>query len=386
MNYARLEHESSILRNGQVLVTGGRGQGLNTTELYNPQTRKFNQGPNMNLPHYCHKQYTLKSGQVVIVDLNGIEIYDPKTDEFSLFEDKLIYRDDKYNNETLHKFLGVDYQLMDNDNVLVTGGINTMHNGKTVMKTVEIVDTAKRQIYKINDMQKPRAFHSTIKTKNGNIYIIGGIDAGINGNYSYTNDIIKFDSGNNNFSLVGKLNYPVSKPYLYEYKDNILIFANQREKGKENIPMFQEFSLKNKTTLTKNMDINTENDIIARGYFDDIIRLNDEIFIFIQYEPVKYGGTIAGSANYINLFNVENNTLKIHKGVSISKGANNLLLPDDELLMTGGLRHTLIHKLFAGLGLTSTDIWCYGNTKVCPFNMASKFGYVYSKNKKKGWL
>ena len=105
MHYARSGHSAILLKDGRVLIVGGRGGGEGeeaswTTEIYDPKTQTFSLGPKLNFRRYFTSLlYLCEYGKVLIfpstfpyskqnkkeVDLaRTVEVYDPKTNTISL--------------------------------------------------------------------------------------------------------------------------------------------------------------------------------------------------------------------------------------------------------------------------------------------------------------
>ncbi len=105
MHYARSGHSAILLKDGRVLIVGGRGGGEGeeaswTTEIYDPKTQTFSLGPKLNFRRFFTSLlYLCEDGKVLIfpstspyskqnkkvVDLaRTVEVYDPKTNTISL--------------------------------------------------------------------------------------------------------------------------------------------------------------------------------------------------------------------------------------------------------------------------------------------------------------
>ena len=105
MHYARSGHSAILLKDGRVLIVGGRGGGEGeeaswTTEIYDPKTQTFSLGPKLNFRRFFTPLlYLCEDGKVLIfpcdsaqnhqnqkeVDLaRTVEVYDPKTNTISL--------------------------------------------------------------------------------------------------------------------------------------------------------------------------------------------------------------------------------------------------------------------------------------------------------------
>ena len=89
MTTARADHTATLLRTGQVLITGGVGKGfqpLASAELYDPATAEFTSAGNMTTFRSGHTATLLDDGKVLIAggaqNLSA-EIYDPSTGTFT---------------------------------------------------------------------------------------------------------------------------------------------------------------------------------------------------------------------------------------------------------------------------------------------------------------
>ncbi len=95
MHYARVSHTSTLLRDGRVLIAGGRGGSVNAAaELYDPKTKQFIVTGSLLVPRYKHTAGLLPDGRVLIAGgsderdwhglLSSAEIYDPHTGRFTV--------------------------------------------------------------------------------------------------------------------------------------------------------------------------------------------------------------------------------------------------------------------------------------------------------------
>jgi hypothetical protein len=94
MHYARVSHTATLLRDGRVLIVGGRGDRVNAVaELYDPKTGNFTDTGSLATPRYKHTAGLLTDGRVLVAggsderdwsgNLTSAEIYDPKTVRFT---------------------------------------------------------------------------------------------------------------------------------------------------------------------------------------------------------------------------------------------------------------------------------------------------------------
>jgi hypothetical protein len=92
LNTPRLYHTATLLKNGKVLIAGGRGQDgaiASVAELYDPATGQFTPTGALQTPRAGHAATLLTSGKVlfaggVITGTGNAETYDPDTQAFTL--------------------------------------------------------------------------------------------------------------------------------------------------------------------------------------------------------------------------------------------------------------------------------------------------------------
>ncbi len=90
MSIERHHHTASLLPDGRILICGGWNDKdcLQTTEIYDPLTDSFSQGPQMLDTKHSHTATTLLNGNILICDKtyfylkNATEIYDSKKNLF----------------------------------------------------------------------------------------------------------------------------------------------------------------------------------------------------------------------------------------------------------------------------------------------------------------
>jgi len=94
MHSARISHTSILLRDGRVLIAGGRGETVTASaELYDPKTKRFSETGSMLSARYKQTAGLLPDGRVLIAGgsndhdwsgrLSSAEIYDPRTEKFT---------------------------------------------------------------------------------------------------------------------------------------------------------------------------------------------------------------------------------------------------------------------------------------------------------------
>lgn len=94
MHSARISHVAVLLKDGRVLIAGGRGETVTASaELYDPKTKRFTETGSMLTARYKQTAGLLPDGRVLIAGgsddhdwsgrLNSAEIYDPRTGKFT---------------------------------------------------------------------------------------------------------------------------------------------------------------------------------------------------------------------------------------------------------------------------------------------------------------
>src|SRR5688572_1701898 len=163
---ARTDHTATRLPDNRVLVIGGRDQtgSLQSTEIYNPLTTSFLAGPAMMRARSGHTATILANDKILVTggDLFGnAEIYDSVTQSFSLVTGSL---------NTPRKFHSAI--LLQNGQVMIVGGVNAQG---AVLNTAEVFDPASQTFYlPPTDMQTARAFATLKLLSDGKVQIIGG--------------------------------------------------------------------------------------------------------------------------------------------------------------------------------------------------------------------
>ena len=165
----RAAHAATLLETGQVLITGGFGQGDNaytaSAELYDPATGQFVVTDYMAAKRCCHTATRLPDGRVLIAGgfdgsyLSTAELYDPATGQFSPTGSLTTPRMD-------HAAV-----LLDTGQVLLVGGVGT---GWTFLASAELYDPATGVFTPTGSMTAARESHTLTKLRDGRVLITGG--------------------------------------------------------------------------------------------------------------------------------------------------------------------------------------------------------------------
>lgn len=166
MHFPRVAHTATLLRDGRVLVVGGRGDELNAiAEIYDPQTRHFRDTGRLITARYKHTAGLLPDGRVLVAggsderdwsgNLTSAEIYDPKTGKFGAVSS---LRDSRFK-------LPEEAVALASGKVLIAGG----------SKTVEVFDPAtSRFAVASGEISGPWHFMTETKLADGTILLAGG--------------------------------------------------------------------------------------------------------------------------------------------------------------------------------------------------------------------
>lgn len=352
MKYPRAYHQSSVLKDGRIFITGGydgtSDAGTTLTEFYNPKLNKFEKGPQMNLPHLYHKQFTLSTGEVAILDINGIEIYNPSSNKFELMDDKLLTRYNRYLNS-------VNYLLI-NHQILVTGGYECNPLGTSCKKVdyAELVDIKNKKILKIDKLNNVRANHSSILVAPNVAYLFFGSDID-------EDTIERFNLNSKKFEVVDKIHYKLSLPFLICKQNEILIFGGSYLLNKSNLISF--FDIKNEKIYKK---ISTQVKW-TKNIDSKIFNLNNNNILFVNYE--RHNNTIKC---LLTIYNLDTSKIKTIEA-PLPVYSNITQLTNTQFLVTGGESLNIKDS--------SSDAVCLPNSPLlCKEGAPQKNAYIISIN------
>ena len=167
LKQARSEHVAAVLHNGHVLIAGGENgnQDVNSAEEFDPQTERFSPVGNLASARAKAAAVTLQDGTVLIIGgqsagpqgaaLQTSERFDPRTRRF---------HPDATMHEARYKIDG-SVVLLTNGDVLVTGG----------SKRAEMYDAAQKRFMIVRgSLGIDRHFATASLLKDGSVFIAGG--------------------------------------------------------------------------------------------------------------------------------------------------------------------------------------------------------------------
>jgi TonB family protein len=194
---ARQNHTATLLRDGRVLIVGGRGdQPIASAEIYDPSSGTFSPAGNLREARESHTAALLPDGRVLVCggtgaanrDLTSAEIYDPVTRAFT-----------PAGNMTSARTSFHAVALQDG-RVLLLGGVGAAGG------TAEIYDPARATFHATGNMTTPRYGFSASALEGGQVLIAGG-SAGSSGGPAMASAEI-YDPATNSFQLTGPMTGP----------------------------------------------------------------------------------------------------------------------------------------------------------------------------------
>lgn len=178
----RFFHAAASLPDGRVLICGGakgmfpglgpvsaRPEITSSSDIYDPDTRRFEPGPPMAIARMMHTATALPDGRVAVMGGEGtgtVEIYDPDKNAF--------VKSGRLRQPRMHH----QATLLKDGRILVSGGIvPNIRNiyGPRRLDVLEIYDPKTGESTPVADrMTVPRTQHAALRLPDGRVLLIGG--------------------------------------------------------------------------------------------------------------------------------------------------------------------------------------------------------------------
>jgi hypothetical protein len=159
---ARREHTATLLPNGRVLLTGsnpGPDFPVTSSEIYDPVGGTFSLGSAMQVGRFGHTATTLPGGEVVVAGGTTAEIYLPDSPDFQGTDNLSAARADHTST------------LLRNGKVMVAGGTGASGSASNV---VNMFNPATSQFESAGGLYLTRRAHSATLLTNGHVLLVGG--------------------------------------------------------------------------------------------------------------------------------------------------------------------------------------------------------------------
>jgi hypothetical protein len=180
MSAPRFGASPVLLNSGSVLIAGGF-DGTNlpaAAEIYSPANGFTGTGASLNVPRFYSSATLLNSGQVLVAGgltcnlpgcpSNAAEIYDPVANTFTNVTGGLVVP--RFNHTAT---------LLSNGGVLVVGGYSSCGSSCSSEASTELFDPVAGKFSSGQSVATARAGHTATRIANGNVFISGGINAGV---------------------------------------------------------------------------------------------------------------------------------------------------------------------------------------------------------------
>lgn len=274
----------------------------------------------MNFPHAFHKTFLLKDGRVLILGnnlrLNTSEIYDPKTNKFTIL---------KKFNENRPAYNAI---MLDDGRILITGGYSEKSTPQKtlLLKSSLIYDSIKDEIINEGEMHFVRADHSNANLNNGKILIFGGY-SGKTGKDAYVSKAELYNPKSNEFILLkSSPNFVYGKvantSVLSDGRLFIINYLNKNNKAEIFDPKTNKFSVLN-IPLTNDSDE-------FYYYLYKIVPLKNDRIVLFENDKDDFNNIKILDLKTNKLTNVGHMNLKDRGGYEVT------LLKDENILITGG--------------------------------------------------
>ncbi len=175
----REAHSATLLPDGKLLVAGGRNPrsgdasgALKTTELYDPATGRWTEVGTLNTPRFDHTAALLRDGKVLVVGgrnsgglLDSTEIYDPGKRTWTLLSARLV----RPKAKATATLLPVS-SLATSNLLLLTGGEDS--GGAT--RQTELYDPINQKWFSTGSLNQARYDHTATLLLNGSVLVVNG--------------------------------------------------------------------------------------------------------------------------------------------------------------------------------------------------------------------
>lgn len=215
LSMPRMDHTATLLKNGQVLVAGGRnGPTVHASaEVYSPELQAWSQVGSMANKRHGHRATALLDGRVLVTggqgtELGSCEIFDPTTYQWSVTTRLQVGRENHTST------------LLPSGLVLVAGGLG--EGG--VLADVELYDPVSDVWNKVDALKVARRDHTATLLPDGTVLVAGGMDS----RNAPLREAEVFDPGTGGWSLIASMNYPHLRHTATLLRDSHILIVGTR--------------------------------------------------------------------------------------------------------------------------------------------------------------
>jgi hypothetical protein len=211
LNTARYGHTATLLSSGKVLVTGGLGTNgiydpLASAEIYNPSTRKWTFTGSMSVGRTAFTATLLQNGDLLVVGGTGYtancfataEIYKPSTGSWTATGSMAHAR-------CLHMAT-----LLPSGEVLVAGGVDSLFNTPNTADTAELYNPSTGTWQATGGLNVSRASVAAL-LENGQVLVAGGYNT-VNNVSTYLASTELYNPSTGEWSLTASMQLANSSP------------------------------------------------------------------------------------------------------------------------------------------------------------------------------
>jgi N-acetylneuraminic acid mutarotase len=246
MNTIRVEHTTTLLPDGRVLIIGG-SMGLiskDEIEVYDPKTGQFSIVGKLKKARERHQATLLKDGQVLITGgdeeshwdtkytiHDTAEIFDPKTNQSILLSSRMHY--------SRHSHTAI---LLPDGKVLIMDGFR-QKGPKSPSREVELYDPKTKKFTLKTGLILPRIGRlPALLLPNGMVLIAGGGSGNIEGGHPLLAEAELYNPKKDHFTAISPMNFERGSPQFVQLENGkVLVIGGempQRYKKQEALELY----------------------------------------------------------------------------------------------------------------------------------------------------
>jgi N-acetylneuraminic acid mutarotase len=243
LSVARVNHTATLLRDGRVLVTGGRTvDGLSTlasAEVFDPKTRGWKLVPSMAVGRSHHAATLLADGRVLVTGGTSADP-DPQAARFIALASAELY-DPVLNRwfpaAPLHEARnGHTATLLADGSVLVVGGAREQ---RALLTSVERYEPTQNAWSLAPSLQVERSLHAAVRLRDGSVVVMGGrghvtrADGGVA--ISPLESVERFDPGRGGWAAVAPMTEARQRMGAVALDDGVVVLGGQTTTSSTNL-------------------------------------------------------------------------------------------------------------------------------------------------------